>query len=66
MQFGRYVLQVFGVALLLSGSLWMLQGFGLIDWPANSFMLGETQWALIGTAVAGLGAFLVYLAEKRR
>lgn len=56
----RLVPQVLGVALMLSGGLWALQGLGMVVWPAESFMLAQSEWAIIGAAtfLAGLALFL--------
>ena len=61
-----FLLKVFGVALMLSGGLWALQGLGIVSWPADSFMLAETRWAIIGilTFFVGLAAFL--WADRRQ
>lgn len=62
----KFVLQVAGVALMLAGGLWTLQGLGLVMWPAESFMLAERQWAINGTLVFGAGAALFWFASRRR
>lgn len=61
----RLLAQAFGLALCLSGGLWTLQGFGIIAWPANSFMLGETQWALRGMIAFAIGGVLIWLGLRR-
>ena len=62
----RFVLTVLGVALILSGGLWTLQGLGLVMWPAESFMLAERKWALYGAITVLVGLLLIYLARRRR
>lgn len=49
------VLKVVGGLLIAFGIIWTLQGFGLLRWPADSFMLARSEWAIYGglTAVAG-------------
>lgn len=61
-----FVLKVLGVAMMLSGGLWALQGLGLVMWPAESFMLAERQWALYGTITFLIGAFLFWRGARRR
>lgn len=61
----KYVMQVFGVALILSGGLWTLQGLGIVMWPAESFMLAERQWALYGLITVAIGAVLFWFGSKR-
>ena len=61
----RLILQVFGVALILSGGLWTLQGLGLVMWPAESFMLAERQWASYGAMTVAIGAALIWLSRRK-
>ena len=60
----RFVCQVFGFALALSGGLWSLQGFGVIGWPTDSFMLGQSQWGLYGLVTFAAGAGLLWLSRR--
>jgi hypothetical protein len=62
----RLLAQVLGVALVLSGGLWALQGLGIVMWPAESFMLAERRWALYGTITAIIGAMLFWWGSRRR
>lgn len=62
----RLLAQVFGVALVLSGGLWALQGLGLVMWPAESFMLAERQWALYGLITVVIGVLLFRWGSRRR
>lgn len=55
-----------GAFLCLMGSIWALQGLGLLNWPANSFMVAQSQWVLYGALTAMLGAALLLIAEWRR
>lgn len=61
----RIILQVFGVALILSGGLWTLQGLGLVMWPAESFMLAERIWAFYGLITVAIGAGLIWLGRRK-
>lgn len=53
-----------GVILLLMGSVWFLQGVGVLP---GSFMTGSQFWAIAGslTAVVGLAVIGVGLTGKR-
>lgn len=46
----------FGILLLVIGTVWILQGVGLLP---GSFMTGQIEWAVYGamTAAAGLVLF---------
>ena len=61
----KLVLQIFGVALILAGGLWALQGAGIVMWPAESFMLAERQWVLYGLITVAVGAGLLWFARRR-
>jgi hypothetical protein len=60
------MLRAAGVFLVALGCIWALQGLGALGWPADSFMLGDSGWALRGAALAVLGAVLIGLVEWRR
>lgn len=62
----RFLIQVAGLALVLSGGLWMLQGLGLVMWPAESFMLDQRQWAVYGAIALVLGLVLFWRAGRRK
>lgn len=52
-----------GLVLVLVGLVWTAQGLG---WFEGSPMTGETLWAVLGPAVAVVGAGLVALGVRRR
>ena len=59
----QIVLVVAGVAAVLAGLVWTLQGLGYVS---GSFMSGATVWAVIGPLVALAGLALVTLGLRRR
>ena len=61
----KLVLQILGGLLVFSGLFWALQGAGIIMWPAESFMLAQSQWILYGLITAAVGAVLIGLARRR-
>ncbi|QDM39971.1 MULTISPECIES: hypothetical protein [Bacteria] len=62
----KLIAQIFGVALVLSGGLWALQGLGLVMWPAESFMLADRSWALYGGLTVVVGLLLIWWGSRRR
>lgn len=62
----RAAVIVLGVLLLVAGTFWALQGAGIVMWPAESFMLRETNWVTYGIATALLGIALLAAARRRR
>lgn len=59
------VLAIVGVAMILVGGLWALQGLDIVRWPASSFMLGDTVWMRNGVVTMVVGAVLIWFARKR-
>ena len=60
------MLRAVGTFLIAMGIIWALQGTDALEWPANSFMLGRTEWALYGAMSAGLGAIILWGATRRK
>ena len=56
-------MKLVGVALLLVGLLWVLQGAGLVG---GSFMTGQSRWLFIGIVTAIVGAAVLGFAARRR
>ncbi|AGB25324.1 hypothetical protein Mycsm_05117 [Mycobacterium sp. JS623] len=54
---------VIGVVVFLFGTLWALQGFGVVG---GSPMSNTTTWSIIGPIVAVIGIALVVGATRRR
>jgi hypothetical protein len=50
----------FGIIMLVFGITFTLQGSGLLPWPKESFMIGQSDWTERGIVVAlfGLGLIL--------
>ena len=62
----RIAMQIIGVLALAMGLLWIGQGFGIIRWPAESFMIDVRPWATRGALLAAAGALLVVIGGRRR
>ena len=65
MQIVRGLAAIVGVAMVLMGLLWVLQGLDIVRWPASSFMLGDTTWTRNGVILAVVGVVLIWFARKR-
>ncbi|MBC9031954.1 hypothetical protein IAG41_06080 [Sphingomonas sp. JC676] len=52
-----------GILLLAFGALFLLQGLGVIRWPAESFMIDSRTWIFRGAVIAAIGAVLILLAR---
>jgi hypothetical protein len=57
----RIMLNVLGILLVLMGSVWFLQGIGVLP---GSFMSGQTRWAVNGGIAFVVG--VVILVAMRR
>ena len=54
-----------GVAALLIGLLWIGQGTGMVRWPASSFMIGVSDWAIRGAVLAVGGALMIWYGRRK-
>lgn len=61
----KLLLTVIGGLALLMGLLWICQGMGWIRWPASSFMIDQSGWAVRGAALAVGGAILIWFGRRR-
>ncbi len=52
----RYALLILGALMLLMGSVWLLQGIGILP---GSFMTGQIFWAVMGAVSMAVGGSLV-------
>jgi hypothetical protein len=53
-----------GVLATLMGLLWIGQGLGLVHWPASSFMIAQTQWAVYGAILAAIGVAAIWWSRR--
>jgi len=53
-----------GVLATLMGLLWIGQGLGVVHWPASSFMIAQTQWAVYGAILAAIGVAAIWWARR--
>lgn len=53
-----------GLALFAVGAFFMLQGLGIVSWPADSFMVGDQVWVMNG-ALLGVGGLVLILIARR-
>ncbi len=60
------IILILGVIVLALGILFTLQGAGVVHWPADSFMLGRSEWTERGIVVILIGLALVFTARRIR
>jgi hypothetical protein len=59
----RTALNVLGALLVLSGTIWFLQGINILP---GSFMTGQIRWAVYGGIAIVLGVALLLRANHGR
>jgi LPXTG-motif cell wall-anchored protein len=59
----KITLNIFGVLLVLFGTIWFLQGINVLP---GSFMTGQVQWAVYGGIAVIAGVALLVLAKRRK
>ena len=59
----RTISSLIGLAMLLMGGIWILQGFNIAF--LDSFMANDKQWALWGAILALVGAAQIYWSNTR-
>jgi hypothetical protein len=55
---------VVGVLLALTGLVWIGQGTGYFPYPAQSFMVRQTQWAWYGTFALVVGLIAIFVSRR--
>ena len=60
----RLLIVVVGALCLLMGLLWIGQGTGYVRWPATSFMIDASEWAMRGAILAILGAVMIAIGRR--
>lgn len=58
------MLRAAGTFLAVMGIIWALQGTGVLNWPADSFMLAREEWVLYGALTALAGGALLWLSIR--
>ena len=60
----RLFIVVVGILALMTGLLWVGQGFGYINWPASSFMIRQIEWIYVGAGLAIAGLMLIWRGRR--
>ena len=60
----RSLLTIVGIILLLAGLVFMGQGSRYFPYPAESFMVGASQWIYYGGGIAVVGLVLLFIARR--
>lgn len=57
------ILRVFGILLIIAGTIWALQGLSILP---GSFMSGNPQWTINGTVAVVIGAGLFWFGSRKK
>ena len=60
----KSLLGLMGAIALLSGLFFAGQGLGYIQWPFNSFMVHDGNWAYYGAGIAVVGIVLIIFSRR--
>jgi hypothetical protein len=60
----KTLMLIVGVVALAFGTLWALQGAGIVQWPASSFMISDMHWTYYGIATAVIGIGLIWYSRR--
>ena len=55
-----------GIVVLAFGTLFTLQGAGVVHWPPESFMINQRDWIERGMVVILIGVALILTAWRTR
>jgi hypothetical protein len=58
------LLTAVGIILLLAGIVFMGQGSRYFPYPAESFMVGASQWIYYGGGIAAIGIVILVIASR--
>ena len=58
----KKIIRVIAILLILSGSVWALQGFGILP---GSFMSNNPQWIVNGIITIVIGAGIFWFANRK-
>ncbi len=58
----KIIWNIIGIALILAGGIWFMQGVGVLP---GSAMSGQVQWAIYGGIAILLGAGLLLYVNRR-
>ena len=62
----RTAMLILGTFAVLMGLLWVDQGYGLVQWPASSFMIDQRPWVTRGALLAVVGLVLIAASRRRK
>jgi uncharacterized membrane protein len=62
----RLLIMILGLLCIAMGALWIGQGLGIVRWPASSFMINASAWAMYGGLLAAFGLVSFAVGQRLR
>ena len=59
----KTILYILGVLIILSGTVWVLQGTNILP---GSYMTGDPQWTINGAIAILVGGAMIYFVKRRK
>ncbi|GLK45066.1 hypothetical protein GCM10017612_29860 [Novosphingobium resinovorum] len=60
----RILATILGLLAMAAGIFVVLQGTGVLKWPADSVMIADRAWAVRGAVFAMVGGIVVWLGRR--
>ena len=60
----KSLVTIIGALAVVAGVFITLQGLGIIMWPADSFMLQQSDWVYKGAIIAAVGLLSIILVRR--
>ena len=60
----KSLVTIIGALAVVAGVFFTLQGLGIIMWPADSFMLQQSDWVYKGAIIAAVGLLSIVLVRR--
>ena len=60
----KSLVTIIGALAVVAGVFFTLQGLGIIMWPADSFMLQQSDWVYKGAIIAAVGLLSIILVRR--
>ena len=60
------IILLLGVLVFAAGTLFALQGANVVHWPAQSVMVGKSDWTEYGIVIALMGVALILTGRRIR
>ena len=60
----KTLVTIIGALAAVGGTFFALQGLGIIKYPPNGFMVGDSGWVYKGAIIAAVGLLAIVLVRR--